>query len=75
MIERKIERVGNSLGMRVPREVLSGLNLADGDRVILTESAEGGCRLTPYDPSFVCQMKASEERMRRYGNTLTALGR
>jgi putative addiction module antidote len=73
MIELKIVKVGNSLGMRLPREVLSRLQLGDGDRVILTESPEGGYRLTPYDPDFERQMKIAEEGMRRYRNTLKAL--
>lgn len=52
MIELKIVKVGHSLGMRLPREVLGRLPLGDGDRIILTESPEGGYRLTPYDPDF-----------------------
>nr|WP_295435936.1 AbrB/MazE/SpoVT family DNA-binding domain-containing protein [uncultured Thiodictyon sp.] len=59
--------------MRLPSEVLSRLQLADGDRVILTESPEGGYRLTPYDPDFEQQMAAAEDGMRRYRNTLKAL--
>ncbi|NEX22118.1 AbrB/MazE/SpoVT family DNA-binding domain-containing protein [Thiorhodococcus mannitoliphagus] len=73
MIELKVVRVGNSLGVRLPREALNRLHLEDGDRVILTESPEGGYRLTPYEPDFERQMKVAEEGMRRYRNTLKAL--
>ena len=73
MVELKIVKVGNSLGMRLPREVLSRLHLEDGDKLILTESPEGGYRITPYDPTFEQQMKVAEEGMRRYRNTLKAL--
>ena len=73
MVELKIIKVGNSLGMRLPREVLSRLHLEAGDKLILTESPEGGYRLTPYDPDFAQQMKIAEEGMRRYRNTLKAL--
>jgi len=73
MVELKIVKVGNSLGMRLPREVLSRLHLEDGDKLILTESPEGGYRLTPYDPTFEQQMKVAEEGMRRYRNTLKTL--
>jgi putative addiction module antidote len=73
MVELKIVKVGNSLGMRLPREVLSRLHLEQGDRLILTESPEGGYRLTPYDPAFEQQLKVAEEGMRRYRNTLKAL--
>jgi putative addiction module antidote len=73
MVELKIVKVGNSLGMRLPREVLSRLHLTDGDKLILTESPEGGYRLTPYDPTFEQQMRVAEEGMRSYRNTLKAL--
>jgi putative addiction module antidote len=73
MVELKIIKVGNSLGMRLPREVLNRLHLEDGDTLILTESPEGGYRMTPYNPEFKQQMKAAEEGIRRYRNTLRAL--
>ncbi len=73
MVELKIIKVGNSLGMRLPREVLNRMHLEGGDRLILTESPEGGYRLTPYDPEFEQQMRAAEDGMRRYRNTLKAL--
>ena len=73
MVELKVIKVGNSLGMRLPREVLNRMHLEGGDRLILTESPEGGYRLTPYDPEFEKQMRAAEEGMRRYRNTLKAL--
>lgn len=73
MVELKIIKVGNSLGMRLPREVLNRMHLEGGDRLILTESPEGGYRLTPYDPEFEQQMRVAEEGMRRYRNTLKAL--
>ena len=75
VVELKIIKVGNSMGVRLPREVLSRLHLEDGDRVILTESPEGGYRLTPYDPKFEQQMSHAEEGMRRYRNTLKALAK
>ena len=73
MVELKIVKVGNSLGMRLPREALSRLHLGEGDKLILTESPEGGYRLTPYDPTFEHQMRVAEEGMRRYRNTLKKL--
>ncbi|MDJ0870337.1 MAG: AbrB/MazE/SpoVT family DNA-binding domain-containing protein [Gammaproteobacteria bacterium] len=75
MVELKIIKVGNSMGVRLPREALSRLHVEDGDRVILTESPEGGYRLTPYDPEFEQQMIDAEEGMRRYRNTLKALAK
>ncbi len=73
MIELKIVKVGNSLGLRLPKEMLSRMQVSDGDKIILTESPEGGYSITPYDPAFDQQMKAAEEGMRLYRNTLKAL--
>ena len=75
MVQLKIVKVGNSLGVRLPREVLTRMHLGDGDKLILTEAPEGGYRLSPYDPEFEQQMKAAEEGMRRYRNTLRALAK
>jgi putative addiction module antidote len=73
MIELKVVKVGASLGVQLPHEILSHLHLADGNRVMLTESVEGGYRLMAYEPEFEQQMQAAEEGMRRYSNTLKAL--
>ncbi len=73
MIELRVVKVGNSLGVHLPVEALNRLHLEDGDRVILTESPDGGYRITPYDPEFEHQMKVAEEGMRRYRKTLKAL--
>jgi putative addiction module antidote len=75
MMELKIVKVGNSLGLRLPREALDRLHLEAGDKLILTESPEGGYRLSPYDPTFEKQMKIAEEGMRHYRNTLKALAK
>lgn len=73
MVELKIVKVGNSLGLRLPREILNRMHVDDGDRLILTESPEGGYRITPYDPDFDEQLKLAEQGMRQYRNTLKAL--
>ncbi len=75
MVELKVVKVGNSLGVRLPRPVLDRLHLENGDTLILTEAPDGGFRLTPYDPEFERQMEIAEKGMRRYRNTLRALAK
>jgi putative addiction module antidote len=75
MVQLKIVKVGNSLGVRLPREVLNRMHLGDGDKLILTEAPEGGYRLSPYDPEFERQMQIAEEGMRKYRNTLHELAK
>ena len=75
MIDLKVRKIGNSLGVVLPKELLTRLHLEDGDQVFLTEAPDGGYRLTPYDPEFEAQMKLAEEGMARYRNTLRALAK
>jgi putative addiction module antidote len=74
MYQLKIRRIGNSLGVTLPREALARLNVGEGDRVYLTDAPDG-FRLTPYDDSFEAAMGAFEEGRRRYRNALRALAR
>ncbi len=75
MIELKIRKVGNSLGLVLPREAVSRLDLKENSRLYLSEAPGGSYRLTPYDPEFEKQMEIAEEGMRRYRNTLRALAK
>lgn len=75
MISLKIRKVGNSLGLVLPREVINHLRVDDGDRLFLTEAPERSYRLTPYELEFEMQMKLTEEGMARYRNTLYSLAK
>jgi len=73
MIELKVRKVGNSLGVVLPREVVARLQTQDGAPLYLSETPEGGYRLTPYDPAFEQKMAKAEDLMRRYRDTLHVL--
>lgn len=73
MLDLKVRKVGNSLGVVLPKEVLSRLNLEDGDRVFLTEAPDGSYRITPYDPEFEKQAKIGKKFIAKYRNALRAL--
>jgi putative addiction module antidote len=75
MAELKVRKFGNSLGVVLPKEVISRLGAKDGARLYLTESPEGGYRLTPYDPSFEEKMAKAEDIIARYRNTLHVLAK
>jgi putative addiction module antidote len=75
MVELKVRKFGNSLGVVLPKEVINRLRASDGERLFLIESADGDYRLTPYDPGFEKQMEKVEEIMSRYKNTLRALAK
>lgn len=75
MLELKVRKIGNSLGVVLPKEALNHLRAEEGDRLFLVDGPDGAYRLTPYDPAFEKKMKKAEEIMRRYRNTLRALSK
>ncbi|HEY1799979.1 MAG TPA: AbrB/MazE/SpoVT family DNA-binding domain-containing protein [Terriglobales bacterium] len=75
MVELKIRKFGNSLGVVLPKEVIQRLQAGDGEKLFLIEAADGDYRLTPYDPAFEKKMEKAEEIMSRYRNTLHALAK
>jgi len=75
MVQLKIRKFGNSLGVVLPKEVIQRLQTGNGERVFLIEAGEGDYRLTPYDPAFENKMTKAEEIMGRYRNTLHALAK
>jgi len=75
MLELKVRKIGNSLGVVLPKEALRRLRATDGDRLFLIEGPNGGYQLTPYDPAFEKKMKKAEDIIGRYRNTLHALSK
>lgn len=73
MHKLKVYKVGNSLNLRLPKDAANALRVAEGDAVYLTESADEGYKITPYDPEFEAQMEAAEAGMKQYRNTLRKL--
>ncbi len=71
----KIRKIGNSLGVVLPKDVLQRLGVSDGDKLFVTEAPDGSMRITQYDPDFEEQMAAAEQGMSVYRNTLRALSK
>ena len=75
MVELKVRKFGNSLGVVLPKEVIQRLQAGDGERLFLIEAENGDYRLTPYDPAFEKKMAKAEQIMSRYRNTLHSLSK
>ena len=75
VLELKLRKVGNSVGLVLPKEALARLNATDGDAVFLTEAPDGGFRVTASNPDFVRKMKAAESLSRRYRHALKELAK
>lgn len=59
----KIHKINNTLGIVLPKSVLSKLNVGEGDSIYLSEAPDG-FRLTALAPTFAKEMEAAEEIMR-----------
>jgi putative addiction module antidote len=75
MVELKVRKFGNSLGVVLPKEVINRLHIGDGQRLYLIEAPDGGYLITPYDPSFEEKMAKVEDICDRYRNTLHVLAK
>jgi putative addiction module antidote len=71
----KIRKVGNSLGLIVPKEVSDQLRLKEGDSMHATIELGGEMRLTPYDPNFKKALEAFERTRGKYRNALRELAK
>ncbi|GJL94747.1 MAG: transcriptional regulator [Hyphococcus sp.] len=68
----KLRKVGNSVGVVLPKEMLALLNAKEGDDISVTETPNG-IQLNKPDTEFEDHMKKVEKIMERYPNTLRAL--
>ena len=73
-LELKLRKIGNSLGIVLPKEALAHLKIGEGDTVTLTE-AQDGVRLSVSNPEFTKTMAVFESLNRRYRNTLRELAK
>lgn len=74
MAALKLRKVGNSVGLVLPSEVLSLMRASVGDTVHATATV-GGIRLTPYDPAFEEQMAVARTVMKKNRNALRELAK
>ena len=74
ILELKLRKVGNSVGVVLQKEALAHLQVEEGDTLTLTESQDG-VRLTASNPEFAKTMAVFEKLNRRYRNTLRELAK
>lgn len=74
-LELKVRKIGNSLGVVLPKEALASLHAEEGDTLVLTETPDGGFRVTPDKGDFAQQMAAAESLAKRYRNALRELAK
>jgi putative addiction module antidote len=73
--ETKVRRIGNSLGIVLPKEILHELKVEEGATLYISGDAEGAVRLTPEKPGFKEKMAMAYDIMDRYRNALRELAK
>lgn len=75
MLAFKVTTVGASAGFILTKEAMARLKIKKGDTVYLTETPDGGYRLTPYNPEFERQMSLAEDIMHEDRDVLRQLAK
>lgn len=70
----KVTKIGNSLGVILPKELLSRFHLDKGDSLFVTE-APGAFTLSPYNEAFDEQMKVARSIMKQRRAALRELAK
>ena len=73
--QSKVRKIGNSLGVVLPKEALQQLKAEEGTILYFTESPECSLRITPSRPGFEKKMEVVEGLMQRYRNALRELAK
>ncbi len=71
----QIRKIGNSVGLILPKELLARLNLAEGDKLHVSELANRALHLTAQDPLFAAGMASANKAIKRYRNALAELAK
>lgn len=71
----QIRRIGNSVGLILPKELLARLRLKEGDKLHIVEQTDRGLKLSPYDPKHAKAMEIARQAFRDYADTFKALAK
>ena len=75
MVELKVQKIGDSLGIILPDDVLHHLNSAEGKSLFLVEGTGGEYRLTSAESNHEKIMAAAKDIMNRYDGALRELAK
>jgi putative addiction module antidote len=71
----QVKKIGNSVGLILPKDLLARLKLSEGDKLHVVEQTERGIKLTPYDPKHAEAMDIARRSFRKYADTYKALAK
>ena len=71
----KVRKIGNSLGIVLPKEALQAMKVKEGATLYITEAPKSAVQITPEKENFSEMMDIAEEGMQRYRNALRELAK
>jgi len=71
----QICKIGDSVGLILPDELLSRLNLKEGDALYPVQQPDGSLWLTPHKPKHARAMEIARKMMHEYRDTFAALAK
>jgi putative addiction module antidote len=71
-MKAKVQKIGNSLGVILPKDVLARMHIGLGDELTLSE-LPNGVSLSVYKPDAALQLEIAREVMSKRRNILKAL--
>ncbi len=74
MTRLKVQKIGNSLGVILPKKVLIELGVGEGDELFLTKTPDG-FKISNPDEKFKKTMEIAEKVMDEYSETLKVLAK
>lgn len=75
VLELKLRKVGNSVGLVLPKEALNYLKVQEGDTICLTEAVDGSLRISPTNAEVKRQLDVIQDVIHRYRHTLRELAK
>jgi len=69
-----LRKIGNSVGVIIPKTDLDRHDLAEGDEVFIVHGPDG-IRLVPYNPEFADVIKDARDYMRRHRDAFRELAK
>ena len=71
----KVRKIGNSLGVVLPKEALQAMKVKEGATLYITEAPECSVQMTPAKPGFAEKAEIAGDLMQRYRNALRELAK
>ena len=75
VLELKLRKIGNSVGVVLPKEALAHLKVQEGETVSVTDAPDGSLRMSPTNPEVTRQLNIVQDVIHRYRHTLRELAK